>query len=831
MTFLSVPVRTTVDVDMKKPLCRVIAANYGTVTQEVNASIDKLSDMRHNMLLRMRDKTITAAKQIAAYHDALLMLESRVPMTENGARIDWKWTDINGKHKKICSSAFERANLIFCYGAVLSQVADSCTPTDEASLKQAVTSLKTAGSAFDYLATNGSMLGSSAGDITLDVFSAYSAVMYAQAQECVFLKAEQSSVPQRLLARLASKTRECYEESLKKCTVSSYKHAIPREWGSMLQTKLSLYSALAQYYMAQECAENKRFGEQIARLQVAYDQIKQAASRGGSSFSHQTLVEQIKRDRDTAIKDNDFIYHEVVPSAKDLSPVPIQGAIGRAELPIPLLGPEVKDIFTGLVPMAVVEAKAKATEEMRRLIGVETQRLTVATDALNAVMISLNLPAAIQGSSSEQISNELLQKAAKIRQLGGVTQLREAVYSLPDSAERNREILKQQQTTLDDEENTDANLKKQFGDRWTRQPSRKLNEQWRNDIAKMLGFLVETQKTDRSLATRFEEQSELFELLSKPDEQLAAAVKSHQQLDSSCPTGNEAQRQELAAVCSQIETLKTDRGSLSDQLGSFQLPDDVQTKFLELYREHNEVPSQSIHDVADEGLQGLRECIRASETKQSELLAELQRKYEAYFGRTDSGGEGGFVARLNAAADGFLALDRDVKEGMKFYAELTERCLKVQEKIDDFCLARTTEKTEHMADITANLSRVTVSDTPAAPSSVSSAPPCRPPPTYQNSAPPPSNPPSAPQAPAATTAPQGMPVPPYGQPGTAWGGPVYGFGVPNYPQAGGMPMYPYYPYNPMAGAQMPMPPYQMMPGQPGAYTPGQPGPTNRPQNS
>jgi programmed cell death 6-interacting protein len=789
----------------------------------------------------MRDKTVAAAKQIATYHDSLLTLESRVSMTENDARIDWKWTDFNGRHKKICSSAFERANLIFCYAAVLSQVAESCNPKDEASLKQAVTSLKTAGSAFDYLANNGSMLGSTAGDISSDVLSAYSLVMYAQAQECVLLKAEQGSIPAHLLAKLASKTRECYEESLKKCNVSSYRHAIPKDWCSTLQMKLSLHSALAQYYQAEACADAKQYGEQVARLQLAYDQIKNA-SRSGSSFTRQPLVEKIKHDRDVAIKDNDFIYHETIPAAKDLSPVPTQGTIGRTQLPIPLLGSEVKDIFASLVPMAVVEAKTKAMEEMRRLIAVETQRLTVATDALNAVMISLNLPAAIQGSSSGKIPDELLQKAAKIRQLGGAEQLREAVYSLPDSAERNREILKQQQSTLDDEENTDVNLRKQFGDRWTRQPSRKLNEQWRNDIAKMLNFLVETEKTDKSLASRFEEQSDLFELISKSDEEITAAVQSHCEADLSSPTGNENQRQELAAVCSQIETLKTDRGSLSDQLGNFQLSDDVQARFLELYREHNEVPAQSIHDAADERLQGLRECIRASETKQTELLADLQRKYEKYFGRASSGGQGGFVTRLNAAADGFIALDRDVKEGMKFYAELTDRCLKVQEKIDDFCLARTTEKTEHMADITTNLSRVTVSDTPSAPPTVNSAP-SRPPPTYQDAAQAPSNPTPTPQAPSSVTAPstQGMPVPPYNQPGSAWGAPVYNYGsptvpyptvgMPAYPQAGGMPMYSYYAYAPMPTAQMPMPPYQMMPGQPGAYTPGQPNPANRPHNS
>lgn len=96
------------------------------------------------------------------------------------------------------------------------------------------------------------------------------------------------------------------------------------------------------------------------------------------------MLEQIKRERDAAAKDNDFIYHERVPTAKDLSQVPSDGGIGKIELKLPILGSEVKDIFTDLVPLGFLDAKNQADGMRRSLVALEIQRLREATNELNA---------------------------------------------------------------------------------------------------------------------------------------------------------------------------------------------------------------------------------------------------------------------------------------------------------------------------------------------------------------------------------------------------------------------------------------------------------------
>ncbi|VDP89963.1 unnamed protein product [Echinostoma caproni] len=183
---------------------------------------------------------------------------------------------------------------------------------------------KTASGVFDFLSSHVSMFGETS-EILSDIMAAYSVTMQAQAQECVFFKAESGPIPAEMVAKIASKAREFYEEALKRCSVSSCKHGIPK---------------------------------------LAYDLMKQLASRYGSAFSRRSMVEQIK--------------------PKDLTQVPSDGGIGKIELKMPILGTEVKDIFTDLVPLGFLEAKNQADALTRSLVAMEIQRLREATNALNA---------------------------------------------------------------------------------------------------------------------------------------------------------------------------------------------------------------------------------------------------------------------------------------------------------------------------------------------------------------------------------------------------------------------------------------------------------------
>ncbi|KER18627.1 hypothetical protein T265_12211 [Opisthorchis viverrini] len=76
------------------------------------------------------------------------------------------------------------------------------------------------------------------------------------------------------------------------------------------------------------------------------------------------------------------------------------------------------------------------------------------------------------------------------------------------------------------------------------------------------------------LAKRFEQDLPMFELLSKSNDEILAAIRGESAVSASSPTGNEAAREALARTCSQIESLKADRNSLTDQMNAMKLSED-----------------------------------------------------------------------------------------------------------------------------------------------------------------------------------------------------------------------------------------------------------------
>ncbi|KAG8310620.1 Rhophilin, Rho GTPase binding protein [Homalodisca vitripennis] len=287
-------------------------------------------------------------------------------------------------------------------------------------------------------------------DLNPDTLAALSSLMLAQAQEIFVHKAIHDNMKEAITAKLANQAEELYADALKLMQKDNVRPLWDKEWLPTVAGKQAMFHGMAEFYQSLVCRTNKAIGEEITRLQSALEFLKAAQTRSGKPNLASDLVTKAHRHLTEAIKDNDFIYHERIPDPKSLQP------IGRAPLakalPVPpRLSSNFKDLFEQLVPMAVHQAMTAYENRKNELVNSEVAKLRDATQLLNSVLASLNLPAALEDSTGQALPKSLVDKATAVQELGGINTINTMLRELPELLTRNREILDESYNLLPDE--------------------------------------------------------------------------------------------------------------------------------------------------------------------------------------------------------------------------------------------------------------------------------------------------------------------------------------------------------------------------------------------
>lgn len=167
----------------------------------------------------------------------------------------------------------------------------------------------------------------------------------------------------------------------------------------------------------------------------------------------------------------------------------------------------------------------------------------------------------------------------------------------------------------------------------------------------------------------------------------------------------------------QVEQIKADRDSLETELKSATL--DIKDKFLQALAADGAIDEPAI-SVAEIGkaLAPYQRRAQASVQEQEQLVAEIQEQHAAFSRENGVGSDSrdALLKQLATSYDVFTELQNNLKEGTKFYNDLTELLVIFQNKISDYCFARKTEKDELLKDLTTASSRAAPPSTPSIPS-------------------------------------------------------------------------------------------------------------------
>lgn len=210
------------------------------------------------------------------------------------------------------------------------------------------------------------------------------ALMMAQAHECIWQKAVMEHMRHGTVARLAIRVSDFYDLFLSS-------NLIPDTWKLYGVTKSNYFKSYAQYQKANEAISNGRYGEEIARLNLATASnalALQSSTKSGllnAAFIDQIhqLQHAIDRDLSRAEKDNDVVYMESIP--EDLAPI-LRSDMVKPSLPQFVLNPSYwltladrpdnelfikRPLFELLVPFAVHQAASVYADKRDYIVKVE----------------------------------------------------------------------------------------------------------------------------------------------------------------------------------------------------------------------------------------------------------------------------------------------------------------------------------------------------------------------------------------------------------------------------------------------------------------------------
>uniref|UniRef100_A0A3Q2QC70 Tyrosine-protein phosphatase non-receptor type 23 n=1 Tax=Fundulus heteroclitus TaxID=8078 RepID=A0A3Q2QC70_FUNHE len=312
-----------------------ILKNYGENPDNYNEQLKKLETLRQSAVNVTRD--FEGCSTLRKYFGQLHYLQSRVPLGGGQeAAVPISWTEIfSGKTVTHNDISYEQACILYNLGALHSMLGAMDNRVSEEGMKVSCTHFQCSAGAFSYLRDHFSHNYSV--DMSHQILNLNINLMLGQAQECLLEKSMLDNRKSFLVARISAQVVDYYKEAcraLENSETASMLGKIQKDWKKLVQMKIYYFAAVAHLHMGKQAEEQQKYGERLAYLQSSLDKLGEAIklAKGQPDSVQEALkftMDVIGGKYNSAKKDNDFIYHETVPSLETLASVKATRMCGK----------------------------------------------------------------------------------------------------------------------------------------------------------------------------------------------------------------------------------------------------------------------------------------------------------------------------------------------------------------------------------------------------------------------------------------------------------------------------------------------------------------------
>lgn len=612
---------------------------------------------------------------------------------------------------------FELANILFNLAALYSQLGVSLNRSTSEGLKAANNYFCQAAGVIVYLRTEiiPDLRSTPPEDMDNMTLESLEQLMLAQAQECSWSMAIKNGYKDALIAKLAAKVSDFYDQAAEFGTRSDI---ISTEWIHHMTAKHHHFAAAAQYRAACDCLEKRKYGEEVARLRDSVACVNEALKEarwinkvvlGDLNGLKMRVTEDLKR----AEKDNDMIYLLPVPPKSELKTLDRAG-MAVAKKPTEISDPATslgdrgqygQPLFSKLVPYAVHVAASIYEERKNRLVNSTIiDELEGLTNKLRDLLQSLNLPGSLQALEKPLgLPLSLTSHAEEVRQQQGLHKIRRSMHDVESLKANDIATYKEGVELLRMEASEDDQARLKHGtERWTRPAGQQAAEKLYTQVGEIDGYLKSANSSDELVKNKSKEVEPVLKVLEGTDRDLEEYVPSSRKAIMQPTVEHEARK--LRNILNEISRLEGRRRRKIESLRAKAKADDVNTVLLaETARLEREFPMQKIEavqfeDLFEQRLQRYdddRIMVQDEQEEQEHIVAQLQEANAAFIstrrGDTSTREREQALQRLENAYLKFKEILSNLDTGRKFYNDLAKIVTRFKDECRDFRYQRRME--------------------------------------------------------------------------------------------------------------------------------------------